>query len=80
MPERARYTGVAIALHWLLALLIAGNLAGGLVFGNLLASSDPALQATGRTIIGFHKALGISIIALTVLRIGWRLEIGRAHV
>lgn len=68
-----RYTRVAVGLHWLIALIVIGNLIGGLTIDIFLDSSDPAMVATGRTIIGFHKALGLTVIALTLVRIGWRL-------
>lgn len=67
MPEKhARYTGVTIALHWLIALIVIANLAGGLA----MDSAGPELR---RAIIGVHKALGLTVIALTLVRIGWRL-------
>lgn len=68
-----RYTTVAVGLHWLMALIIIGNLAGGLLAESFLESSDPAMVAWGRTIMGLHKALGLSVIALALVRIGWRL-------
>jgi cytochrome b561 len=68
-----RYTSVAVTLHWLMALIIIGNLAGGLFAEGFLESSDPAMVARGRTIMGLHKAMGLSVIALTLLRIGWQL-------
>jgi cytochrome b561 len=68
-----RYTRVAVGLHWLIAMLVIGNLVGGLTIDIFLDSADPAMVTTGRTIIGFHKALGLSVIALTLARIGWRL-------
>ena len=68
-----RYTNVAVALHWLIAIIVIGNLIGGLTSDVFLENSDPAMVALGRTLIGLHKALGLSVIALTLVRIGWRL-------
>lgn len=68
-----RYTRVAVGLHWLIALIVIGNLIGGLTIDILLDSANPAMVTTGRTIMGLHKALGLSVIALTLVRIGWRL-------
>lgn len=68
-----RYTRVAVGLHWLIALIVIGNLIGGLTVDTFLDSADTAMVALGRTIMGFHKALGLSVIALTLVRIGWRL-------
>lgn len=59
-----RYNGGAIVLHWLLALLIIGNLAGGLLADSLLEGQ--------RWVFPLHKATGILILALTLVRIGWR--------
>lgn len=57
-----RYTNVAIALHWLIAAFILYNLASGLL--------RPVLP---RGFFVFHISSGISILALTLVRIGWRL-------
>lgn len=70
---RSRYSTVAIALHWLIAALVIGNLAGGLLLDTFLDSADPAMQATGRTIIGLHKSIGLTVIGLTLVRISWRV-------
>lgn len=59
-----RYNSVARTLHWLLALLIIGNLAGGLFADALEGSFE---------IMPIHKATGLLILALTVVRIVWRL-------
>lgn len=60
--DAGQYSRVARWLHWGLALLIFGNLAGG-----FLHDVDP------RTIVPIHKATGITILFLTLLRFGWRL-------
>lgn len=59
-----RYSGVAIWLHWTIALLIIVNLAVG-----LLHDAVPVL----RSWMGAHQALGLAILALTAARIAWRL-------
>jgi len=59
---RLRYTRVAILLHWSIALLILYNLISGL-FHDVLP----------RAFFQFHVSSGITILALTVIRIGWRL-------
>jgi cytochrome b561 len=64
---------VAITLHWVIALIVIGNLIGGLTIDVFLDSADPAMVAWGRTIIGLHKAMGLIVILLTLIRIGWRL-------
>ncbi|WP_425230267.1 cytochrome b [Sphingomonas sp.] len=58
----ARYTRVAIALHWAIAALIAYNLLSGLLRG-----------ALPKGFFAFHISSGLTILALTLVRIGWRL-------
>jgi len=59
-----RYSNVAIAFHWTIALLVLVNLAIGLLRG--------VIPALGAWMPG-HKAIGITVLALTVGRIAWRL-------
>lgn len=61
----ARYNALARALHWALAVLILFNLATGL-FGDALESVWEAMPA--------HKATGLLILLLSLVRIGWRLR------
>lgn len=63
---RSTYSSVAIALHWLIGLAIVGNLIGGLTY----EAAPPALRGT---IVGIHKATGITILFLTLVRLAWRL-------
>jgi len=60
--RRLRYSNVAIALHWAIAALILYNLTSGLL--------RPVLP---RGFFVFHVSSGITILVLTVVRIGWRL-------
>ena len=73
MMTRSRYSAVAIVLHWLIALIIIGNIIGGLALDTFLDSTDPAMKMTGFKIIQLHKALGLTVIGLTLLRLLWRL-------
>jgi len=57
-----RYSDVAIVLHWAIAALILYNLASGLL--------RPVLP---RGFFALHVSSGITILALTLVRIGWRL-------
>jgi cytochrome b561 len=66
--SRSRYSSVAIALHWLMALAIIGNLAGG-----LLHDFVPREGGQRAFVMGLHKSFGLTIIALTCMRLGWRL-------
>ena len=62
-----RYSNVAIALHWLLALAIVGNFAVGVYMADL------PFSVTRIKLINWHKWAGISILALSALRLLWRL-------
>lgn len=70
-----RYSGVAMALHWSIALLVIANLIGGHLIETFENAADPALQAIVTTIEGLHISFGATILALTVLRLCWRLAI-----
>jgi cytochrome b561 len=72
MPETntpLRYGNVAMTLHWLIALLIIGNLCSGLLFAEFMSHSDPWRFA----IIQIHKSFGLTILVLSLIRLGWRL-------
>ena len=60
------YDPVAKAFHWLTAFLIIGLWCVGLGMEEL-PKGDLRSQ-----IIGLHKALGVVVLALTVLRLAWR--------
>ncbi len=62
----ARYSRGAIALHWIIALLIALNFAAAWVAEDM-PKPDAAL------VMANHKAIGITVLVLTVLRIVWKL-------
>lgn len=62
----ARYSRGAAILHWLIALLIVLNVAAAWI-------SDDMPKPERAFIMGNHKAIGILILALTVLRIVWRI-------
>ena len=59
---------IAIILHWTVALLVFFMLALGNIMG-ALASTDP-LRAV---LLDLHKLTGLTILALVVVRIAWRL-------
>ncbi|MFL6563446.1 MAG: cytochrome b [Burkholderiales bacterium] len=64
----ARYTGVAKGLHWLLAVLIFGQIA----FGWYLQSVPRKTPA--RTVyVNLHKSTGLMLGLLVLVRLGWRL-------
>ena len=63
---RSRYSGGAILFHWVIAALIIANLVGALV-------SDDWHGPARATVMGLHKATGLTILVLSLARIGWRL-------
>lgn len=70
MNDRAaqRYGTVAMILHWLIAAAIIGML----IVGKYMHEMDDN-DAGKFALYQLHKSVGITIFALTVLRIVWRL-------
>ncbi|HQV03965.1 MULTISPECIES: cytochrome b [unclassified Novosphingobium] len=62
----ARYSRGAIALHWIIALLIVLNFVVAWLSEDM-PKEDAAIM------MGNHKAIGITILALTAVRIIWKL-------
>ena len=62
-----RYTGTAIALHWLMALAIVGNFCLGWYM------SDLHMSLLRLKLFNYHKWAGITILFLAALRLLWRL-------
>lgn len=67
---RQQWSGIGKALHWLVAALILVMAYLGLTMGDL--PNGPDKIAT----YALHKSIGLSILALAVLRLGWRLYAG----
>ena len=65
VPSRARYTGIAILLHWTIAVLILFNIITGFLH-----------DALPRSTMAIHISSGITVLVLTLVRIGWRLTHG----
>lgn len=63
------YGPVAIALHWVIAALILVQIGLGWWMNEVLPDHSPA-QAQVR---GVHISLGLTILLLVLVRIGWRL-------
>jgi cytochrome b561 len=66
MPD-TRFTSTAIALHWLAAVLIVCAIALGVYMTAL------QLSPTRVRLYNWHKWLGITILLLSLARLGWRL-------
>jgi cytochrome b561 len=61
-----RYTRTAIALHWLVALLILAALPLGLTM------TEMPLSPQKLKFYAWHKWLGVTVFGLVVLRLAWR--------
>lgn len=59
-----RYNATARMLHAVIAILVIGNIAGGLLHDALEDTID---------VMPLHKSFGLLILVLTLVRIGWRL-------
>lgn len=64
-----RYTTVAIVLHWAIAVAILFQLVGG----KWMVSAGAAATGSVFTVFQIHKTVGLTILALTLARIIWRL-------
>ncbi len=66
MPTAARYTRIAMLLHWLVAALIIGNLV-------LVWTIGWFPDALVRPAINTHKSIGLTVLGLVLLRVLWRI-------
>ena len=66
-PVATRYSGIAIALHWLLALLLVAMFVLG-VYMSGLPFSPQRLK-----LYNWHKWAGVVVLTLSFLRLLWRL-------
>lgn len=65
-----RWGSVSQSLHWLIALLILGLGVVGLIMGDLPRTPKYFWVYT------MHKSLGVTVLALMLVRLGWRLYAG----
>lgn len=61
----ARYSGVALTLHWLVAALVLTNFV-------MIWFVDRYPDAWVRPVIDMHKSLGITVLGLVLMRLLWR--------
>jgi len=71
----ARYSRVAIVLHWAIAAFIIFNLCSGFfieswLHGALMESAPPQMRWLSLVL---HVSSGLTVLALTVARVVWRL-------
>ncbi|MFN3668618.1 MAG: cytochrome b [Brevundimonas sp.] len=63
---RNRYSTVSLILHWLIAALVVGQIL-------LVMAADAAEGPAAGQWMGLHKSVGLSILVLTLGRLGWRI-------
>lgn len=68
--SKERWGQVSIVLHWLTALLVIGLAVVGLLMTEL---PNSALKVQ---VYALHKSVGLTVLALTALRLLWRLAAG----
>lgn len=66
MERGPRYSGVAMLLHWVIAVLVIMN-------WRIAATAEQLQGAAKAEVFGYHKAWGMLILALTLARLAWRL-------
>lgn len=64
----ARYSGITMLLHWLMAILIFSAFALGITMTDI-----PDQTPTKLRYYSWHKWLGVTILALAMLRLLWRI-------
>jgi len=64
-PER--FGGLAKLFHWLTVVMLVGSFALGMTMVGM------ELSPTKLKYYSWHKWIGVTVFALTVLRLGWRL-------
>lgn len=70
MPARVvRYGTVAMTFHWAIAALIVANIGLGLYMGYVLGRDDPMKFS----VVQWHKSIGLTVLVLSLARLGWRL-------
>lgn len=68
----ARYSAVAILLHWAIAAAIVGNVALGWWMHRRIDVPETAARAIA--VFQVHKSLGLTVLVLSLLRLAWRLQ------
>ena len=63
---RNRYSTVSLVLHWLIAALVVAQIA-------LISAHEATEGPISREFVNIHKSVGLSILVLTLARLGWRI-------
>ena len=69
MKEAGRYTRFAVAMHWIVAAVVLVQYPLGWLMQEI--PKEPPGQRAG--VFNLHKSIGLTILALMILRLGWRL-------
>jgi len=69
-PDTQRYGAVAVALHWLMAIVLTVLVVMGLYMASL---PDVGFDTRKIMLILYHKQIGMLALALVLLRLGWRV-------
>jgi cytochrome b561 len=67
VEERTHYSRTAVALHWLMTLLLAA----GFTLGATM--TDLHMSPRKLRLFAYHKWIGITVLGLVALRLIWRL-------
>ena len=63
---RNRYSTVSLVLHWLIAALVVTQIV-------LVTAHEATEGSASRELLTLHKSVGLSILVLTLVRLGWRI-------
>ena len=63
---RNRYSTVSLVLHWLIAALVVTQIV-------LVMAHEATEGPASRELLSLHKSVGLSILVLTLVRLGWRI-------
>lgn len=63
---RSRYSTVSLLLHWTIAVAVLAQI-------GLIMAHDATEGPLSRELLQMHKAVGLTILVLTLVRLGWRL-------
>ena len=69
MPRFERYTRTAVLLHWMIAALLFAEFAHGWWMQEI-PKQPPGIRADA---FNLHKSVGLLLLALVLVRLGWRL-------
>lgn len=66
---RNRYSTVSLSLHWITAALVVAQV----VLVMAYEANEGSPGTLPRELINLHKSVGVSILLLSLVRLGWRL-------